>query len=108
MEKVRILSGDQNMSLAPQYPVNAEVLDKVKLEGSTHEWWHVALSHPLQHEGTNYPCALLASRWVGCELGRNEPTSAFLLLSASRELPPNASVSSFPFVDWVQTERFGT
>lgn len=107
MEVIRILSGE-SQSLTPQYPVIAKVLDKIRLVGSQYEWWLVGLDHPLQHQGINYPCALLASRWLGHHLGGHEPTSAHLLLVTSPQLPPDAAVSNFPFADWCQTECVGT
>jgi len=87
--------------------MDAILLEKVLLEGSTHEWWLVELERSLSHVGTEFRYALVASRWKGHSLDGPKPTSAFLLLSASRGLPSHAKVSDFPHVAWCSVKRYG-
>ncbi|MHB8744658.1 MAG: hypothetical protein ACYC9L_16270 [Sulfuricaulis sp.] len=105
MKRIRITYADHNTEIERQLPLNAELLEKISLEGSSHEWWLVALERPLSHVGIEFPYALVASRWEGHPLSGPEPTSAFLLLSQSRTLPSPPSVSSFPHVAWCSVNR---
>ena len=108
MERIRITYADHNSEIERQLPLDAELVEKVLLEGSPHEWWLVALERSLSHLGTEFPYALIASRWEGHSLSGPEPTSAFLLLSTSRTLPQRASVSTFPHAAWCGVVHCGT
>jgi hypothetical protein len=107
VQRIRLTYADHNTEIERQLPLDAELLEKVSLEGSSHEWWLVALERPLSHVGTEFPYALVASRWQGHSLGGPEPTSAFLLLSQSRALPSPPNMSHFPHVAWCSVMRCG-
>ncbi|MEO7062590.1 MAG: hypothetical protein ABI082_02300 [Dokdonella sp.] len=107
MERIRISYFDQNANIEAQMPMNADVIQKTRLEGSSHEWWSVALERPLEHQGASYPLALVASRWPKHPLGGPKPSSAFLLLAPSRTLQRGAKLSDFPFVAWCMIECGG-
>jgi hypothetical protein len=107
VERVRITYADHNTEIERQLPLDAELLEKVSLNGSPHEWWLVAFERTLSHVGSEFPYALVASRWMGHPLSGPTPTSAFLLLSSTRTLPSDLSVSSFPHVAWCSIHRVG-
>jgi len=108
MERIRISYADRNSEIERQLPMDAVLLQKVLLEGSTHEWWLVELERSLSHVGTQFPYALVASRWKSRSLDGTVPTSAFLLLSTSRNLPSHPQVSDFLHVAWCSVKRYRT
>ena len=107
MERIRITYADHNTEIEHQLPLDAQLLEKVSLEDSPHEWWLVALERSLSHVGTEFPYALVASRWEGYPLSGPRPTSVFLLLNSSRTLPSPPRVSGFPHVAWCSVKRVG-
>ena len=107
MKRIRIAYVDHNSEIERQLPVDAELIEKLSLDGSSHEWWLVALERPLSHVGTEFPHALIASRVRGHSLSGPNPASVFLLLSTSRIVPPHASVKSFPHVAWCSVHQLG-
>jgi hypothetical protein len=106
--RLRISYADHNSEIERQLPLDADLIEKVVLEENSHEWWLVALERPLLHVGTQFPFALIASRWEGHPLSGPKPTSAFLLLCSSRTLPPHSRVSSFAHVAWCSVKHIGT
>ena len=107
MEHIRVTFVDRNTEIERQLPLDASLVEKVALEDSPSEWWLVAFERVLSHVGAAFPYALVAPRHTGQSLADSGPISAILLLSASRALPTNAKVSSFPQVVWCGVRRIG-
>ena len=105
MERIRVTFVDRNTEIERQLPLDATLVEKVALEDSPSEWWLVAFERALSHVGAEFPYALVAPRHTGHSLADSRPISAVLLLSASRALPANAKVSSFPQVVWCGVKR---
>jgi hypothetical protein len=55
VERIRFTYADRNSELERQLPLDANLIERVLLEGSSQEWWLVSFEHPLSHVGTLQP-----------------------------------------------------
>jgi len=100
--RLRIEYQDHNDSFGDLLPRTGEVLAIPACSDSTHRWHVLRLDEPLAYEARLYDRFLIASRWVGCEIGEPRTVTVFILLVPSSHPPimDGFSCKDFLHVAW--------